>query len=326
LFPPQDEENRASMVQLLGRGSKTPIRGTRDERIFAIAGAQRSRVNRRQLLAAGLDSNAIDRLARGALLRRVHCGVFAVGPDVAIPLADETAALLAVRAGAALSHHTAAILWRLRGPDSGDGLIHLTVPGASVQDRVGVRVHRSTVLRGRDVRMREGLPVTSPARALLDLAPIIPARETERALDQMLIQRLGTLGHINELLRRAGRHAGCAPLQALVADHTTSTFTRSEAEERFLALMRRSGLPRPLVNVRRHGFEIDFLWPDQGVAVEIDGFAFHSTRDRFEADRRRDARLRKAGILVIRITWRQLQREPEAVIADVAQALARTAR
>jgi very-short-patch-repair endonuclease len=314
------------MVQLLGRGSKTPIEGTRDERIFAIAGAQRGRVARRQLLAAEIGSNTIDRLAQGALLRRVHSGVFAVGPDVAIPLADETAALLAVRAGAALSHHTAAIRWRMRGPETGDGLIHLTVPGASVEDPAGVRVHRSTVLRARDVRLRDGLPVTSPARALLDLAPILPAREMERALDQMLIQHLGTLGHINELLRRAGRHVGRPILQDIIAAHTTSTFTRSEAEERFLALMRRSGLPQPLVNARRLGYEIDFLWPDHRVAVEIDGFAFHSTRDRFEADRKRDGELRKAGLTVIRISWRQLEREPEAVIADVAQALARTAR
>jgi very-short-patch-repair endonuclease len=314
------------MVQLLGHDSKTPIRGARDERIFAIAAAQRSRVARHQLLAAGIGSNTIDRLARTALLRRVHCGVFAVGPDVAIPLADETAALLAVRRGAALSHHSAAILWRLRGPDSGDGLIHVTVPGASVDDRDGVRVHRSTVLRAGDVRMREGLSVTSPARTLLDLAPIIPTRETERALDQMLIQRLGTLGHINELLRRAGRHTGRAILQAIGAGYTTSTFTRSEAEERFLALVRRSGLPQPLVNARRLGHEIDFLWPNHGVAVEIDGFAFHSTRDRFEDDRARDRKLAKAGITVIRITWRQLEREPEAVLVDVAQALARTER
>jgi very-short-patch-repair endonuclease len=326
VFASHDEENRASMVQLLGRGSKTPVRGTRDERIFAIAAAQRSRVARRQLLAAGIGAKTIDRLARAALLRRVHCGVFAVGPDVAIPLADETAALLSVRAGAALSHHTAAILWRLRGPDSGDGLIHVTVPGASVDDRAGVRVHRSTVLRAHDVGIRQGLPVTSPARALLDLAPIISTREAERAVAQMLIQRLGTLSHITELLRRVGRHAGRTTLQDIVAGYTTSTFTRSEAEERFLALMRRSGLPRPLVNARHLGYEIDFFWPGEGVAVEIDGFAFHSTRDRFENDRARDAKLRKAGILVLRVTWRQLEREPEAVIVDVAQALVPTPR
>ncbi len=128
----------------------------------------------------------------------MHCGVFAVGPDVAIPLADETAALLAVRAGAALSHHTAAILWRLRGPDSGDGLIHVTVPGASVDDRAGVRVHRSTVLRAHDVRVqpRAAHHFARPG------APRPRADHSRRAkpnapLDQMLIQRLGTLGQIN---------------------------------------------------------------------------------------------------------------------------------
>ncbi len=302
------------------------ITGTRDERILAIAEAQRGLVSRRQLAAAGIAQSTITRLARGTLLRRVHCGVFAVGPDVPIPLADETAALLAVRPGAALSHHTAAILWRMRAPGTGDGLIHVTVPGASVEDPDGVRVHRSTVLRARDVRLREGLPVASPARALLDLAPVMPTREVERALDQMLLQHLGTLGHVNELLRRAGRHVGRPILQDIIAAHTTSTFTRSEAEERFLALMRRSGLTQPRVNARRLGFEIDFLWPDHRVAVEIDGFAFHSTRDRFEADHKRDGELRKAGLSVIRISWRQLEREPEAVIADVAQALARSAR
>jgi hypothetical protein len=115
-------------------------------------------------------------------------------------------------------------------------------------------------------------------------------------------------------------------LQNIVSGYTTSTFTRSEAEERFLALITGSGLPKPLVNARRHGYEIDFFWPEQRVAVEIDGFAYHGTRDRFENDRRRDAALRRAGITVIRVTWRQLEREPSAVLVDVAQALARTAR
>jgi very-short-patch-repair endonuclease len=302
------------------------VSGTRDERIFAIAEVQRGMVSRRQLAAAGIAPSTITRLASSGRLRRTHAGVFAIGPELNIPLADETGALLAVRAGAALSHHTAALLWELRRPGSGDGLIHVTVPGASVEDPEGVRVHRSTVLSARDIRVREGLPVTSPPRVLLDLTLALGRRETERAIDRMLIERVGGLGQIQELLKRAGRHAGRAVLQDIVTGYTTSTFTRSEAEERFLALVRRSGLEQPLVNARRLGFEIDFLWPNHGVAVEIDGFAFHRTRDRFEDDRARDRKLAKAGITVIRITWRQLEREPEAVLVDVAQALARTAR
>lgn len=326
LFPPQNAAHRARTVLLLGCGSETPVAGSRDQRIFAIAAAQRGRVARRQLLAAGIGPNTIDRLARSSRLRRVHRGVFAVAPDVAIPLADETAALLAVRPGAALSHHTAAILWRLRGPDSGDGLIHLTVPGASVEDPDGVRVHRSTLLKPGDIRVHEGLPVISAPRVLLDLVSVIGTRETERALDRMLIERAGSLGQLRELLARAGRHHGRRLLQEIVDGYTTSTFTRSEAEERFLALVRRGGLPQPLVNAKRLGYEIDFFWPDHNVAVEVDGFAFHSTRDRFEDDHERDRKLRKAGIAVIRVTWRQLVGAPEAVLVDVAQALARTAR
>jgi very-short-patch-repair endonuclease len=302
------------------------VSGTTDERIFAIAEVQRGMVSRRQLVAARMAPSTITRLAQSGRLRRRHSGVFAVGPDLDVPLAHETGALLAVRSGAALSHHTAAILWALRRPGSGDGLIHVTVPGASVEDPEGVRVHRSTMLAPQDIRVREGLPVTSPPRVLLDLTLVLGRRETERALDRMLIERVGGLGQVQELLMRAGRHAGRAALQNIITAYTTSTFTRSEAEERFLALMRRSRLPQPLVNAKRLGCEIDFFWPDQAVAVEIDGFAFHGTRDRFENDRARDARLRKAGILVIRITWRQLEHEPEAVIVDVAQALVRTPR
>jgi very-short-patch-repair endonuclease len=311
---------------VLGAGSEMLISGTRDQRIFAIAGAQRGLVSRRQLASAGIAASTITRLAASGWLRRRHSGVFAVGPALHIPLADETAALLAVRAGAALSHHTAAILWRLRATASGDGLIHVTVPGASVEDPDGVRAHRSTVLRPWDIRIHHGLPVIAPPRVLLDLVPTIGVRETERALDRMLIERLGSLGQIRELLARAGRHHGRSALQDILDGYTTTTFTRSEAEERFLALIRRAGLPHPLVNTRHLGYEIDFFWPDSQVAVEIDGFAFHSTRDRFEDDRERDRRLRAAGITVIRITWRQLEREPEAVLVDVAQALARTAR
>lgn len=302
------------------------VSGTRDERIFAIAEVQRGRVARRQLVAAGIAQSTITRLANSGWLRRTHSGVFAVGPDLDIPLAAETAALLAVRPGAALSHHTAAVLWGLRQPAPGDGLIHVTVPGASIEHPDGVRVHRSTVLRPSDIRLREGIPATSPPRVLLDLTLELGLRGTERAIDRMVIGRVGSLEQVQELLRRAGRHAGRAVLQDIISGYTTSTFTRSEAEERFLALVRRGGLPQPRVNAKRLGYEIDFFWPDHAVAVEIDGFAFHSTRDRFEDDRERDSKLRRAGITVIRVTWRQLEREPEAVLVDVAQALARTAR
>jgi very-short-patch-repair endonuclease len=108
----------------------------------------------------------------------------------------------------------------------------------------------------------------------------------------------------------------------LAADRTT-TLTRSEAEEMLLALVRDADLPLPLVNQRLHGFEVGFHWPQAALVVEVDGFAFHSSRAAFERDRVRDARLQAARIEVMRVTWRQLEHEPLAVVARIAQALVR---
>jgi very-short-patch-repair endonuclease len=101
---------------------------------------------------------------------------------------------------------------------------------------------------------------------------------------------------------------------------------RSEAEERFLALVRRAGLPEPEVNVALHGYEIDFLWRDERLAVEIDGYAFHGDRDAFEADRRRDADLAARGIQVMRVTWRRIAKDPVATLVLLAQVLTERSR
>ncbi len=287
-----------------------------------MATVQRGFISRGQLRAAAISSTAIARLIAKRWLRPKHRAVFAVGHDAPAELAEETAALLAVRTGGALSHVSAALLWGMTTHRSEAAAIHVTVPGDSPGGRPeGARVHRSKLLTFRDVRIRRGLPVTSPARALLDLAPSTTRRELERMLDQGLVMRLLRLGDVLELLRRCGRHRGRAALQALVEQHTTTTFTRSEAEELFLSLVRQAQLPQPLVNVRRRGYEIDFLWPQAGLAVEIDGFAYHRTSPRFEHDHSKDAALRSAGIIVDRLTWRQLDQEPLAVIARVAAGL-----
>lgn len=110
------------------------------------------------------------------------------------------------------------------------------------------------------------------------------------------------------------------PLQALLERRGGPTLTRSEAEERFLALIRGATLPEPKVNARIHGYEVDFLWPGR-LVVEIDGFRFHSTRRAFEHDHRKDAVLRGAGLPVMRFTWSQLAHEPYAVVVQVVRGL-----
>lgn len=187
----------------------------------------------------------------------------------------------------------------------------------------GVRVHRTRLLTAREVRLSQGLPVTSPARTLLDIAELVSERELERALDEGLVSRVVRVGEVTDVLSRAVGRRG-APLLAAVLDRRSGpTVTRSEAEERMLGLIRAAQLPPPEVNVRVHGFEIDFLWREQEVVVEVDGYRYHGGRSAFERDRAKAATLTAAGLQVMRVTWLQREEESHAVIARLAQALLR---
>jgi very-short-patch-repair endonuclease len=158
---------------------------------------------------------------------------------------------------------------------------------------------------------------------LLDQAETVTSRELELAFDQPLIARIMGPAEVCELVGRAAGRRGSGRLRALLERQHGPKLTRSEAEQLFLALVRQAGLPEPETNVRIHGFEVDFLWREQGVVVEIDGFRFHSSRRSFEHDRRKDATLQAAGLLTMRVTWIQMQNEAYAVIARLATTLAR---
>jgi very-short-patch-repair endonuclease len=272
---------------------------------------------------AGVSDTTTGRLIAAGQLRPLLRCVFAVGHDAPIEHGDETAALLALGAGAALSHGTAAALWGIGPPRTSDGAVHI-VTAVHAANPPGVRVHRTRTLAPADVRIHKGLPVTSPARTLLDQAGTVTSRELELAFDQALITRIMGPAEGWELVGRAAGRPGFGRLRALLERQHGPKLTRSEAEERFLALIRQAGLPEPETNVRIHGFEVDFLWREQGVVVEIDGFRFHSSRRSFEHDRRKDATLQAAGLLTMRVTWIQMQSEAYAVIARLATTLARS--
>jgi very-short-patch-repair endonuclease len=311
-------------VRVLGVWPETSVTGSRDARVAQVAARQRGRIARRQLRAIGVASSAISWLTTHDRLFPLHRGVFAFGHQAPTELGDETAALLAAGDDAVLSGLSAALLWGLLPSTSGDGLIHVTIPGRHGPTLPGVRIHRTRTLPPADVRVRRGLPVLSPARALLDTAELIPARQFELACDRATVDRIVTPGQIAELLARTrGRHAAALLAAELARQSGSPSLTRSEAEERFLNLIRLAMLPAPRVNSRLHGYEIDFYWPQQHVAVEVDGYRFHSSRRAFEHDRRKDAALQAAGIVVLRVTWRQIQDEPFAVVARLAQCLAR---
>ncbi len=196
--------------------------------------------------------------------------------------------------------------------------MHVTLPYKG-HSRPGIVVHQAT-LHPADRTRRHEIPVTSAARTLLDLAATTTTNEIDRALNEAEVQRRVSLHSLNEQFSRYPTHRGTAALkEAMRAD---PAFTRSEAERRALDLIRRARLPPPEANVIVEGHEVDLLWRAEKIVVETDGYAFHSSRRSFERDRRTDQALTAAGYRVIRITWRQLTDEPEAVVATLSRALA----
>jgi very-short-patch-repair endonuclease len=231
------------------------------------------------------------------------------------------AACLACGASAVVSHRSAAALWQLVRQASPSTPVDVSIPVDSRRVRPGIRVRRVPTLTSDEVTELDGIPITTPARTLYDLGNSVGARELERALAEAFAQRLVRPTHLQRLLSRFEGRRGSRALRTLLEDGEP-VLTRSEAEERFLALIRKAQLDSPAVNAEIAGYEVDFLWRAERLVVEIDGFAFHSSPGAFEGDRRRDAVLAAAGLRVMRVTWRHLLDEPEAVLARLAKVLA----
>jgi very-short-patch-repair endonuclease len=319
--PTETEGGATRKVIVLGLRHEIPVSGSRDERITAIAEAQRGYVSRRQLLAAGVASNAIDRAVAAGRLCPRHRGVYRVGPEIQAPLAAETAALLAVGRAAVLSHHSAATLWGLQR--AGDGLVHVFVAGGPAGRFAGVRVHRTQPLVADDLRVLNRLPVTSPARTIIDLVPDLTDRQLEFTVDQAITERVVRTSELTRALQRLTHAAGRSRLLDLLDAETHASVTESDREDRLLALIRRARLPEPLVNTRVAGYRVDFYWPRQHLVVEVDGYQFHSSQLRFERDRKKDAALHLAGIATLRFSAREVVADGLAVLVTIAQAIAR---
>ncbi|MEX2284216.1 MAG: DUF559 domain-containing protein [Gemmatimonadota bacterium] len=292
-----------------------------DELIERLACTQLGLVTRPQLRECGIADDVIDRRVRANRLRKVHRGVYRVGPLVA-PRSCELAAVLACGPHALLSHRNAGTLWQLLPADAETAPIDVSVSRGNRGRRPNIRMHRVSLSADDDTNL-EGIPVTSVRRTILDLAALLGGRDLERALAQA--ERLHRLDR-STLRSMATSHAGRpgAPvLRGLLQNEAGPALTRSEAEERFLGLIRKAQLPAPETNVQLGEYEVDFLWRREQLVVEVDGFAFQSSRQNFETDRRRDARLTARGLSVMRVTWRQVVHEPEAMVARLAQSLVR---
>jgi very-short-patch-repair endonuclease len=321
---PDSGPSHVGVVKVLGSRQLLSVSGTKYERATAIASSQRGRASRVQLLAAGISPSAIKRMLGAGFLFREHAGVYLVGHRSPVELGRETSALLACGGGAILSHRTAAALWQIHPADP-------TAPVAVLSTqregpRPGIAMHHTLLLGANDVQVLHGLPITSPARTLVDNTTELTEREVERALDEALIQRLVKLNDVTETLDRLTVRRHAALLRKLIDDRRGSRLTRSQLEEIFLELIRKAGLPMPKVNYRLHGFTVDFYWPQYQVVFELDGYRFHSTHSAFERDRRKDRILKQAGNDNNRVTWRQLADHPLEVVVHATQRLAAARR
>lgn len=278
-----------------------------DRRIGALATSQHGPITRSQLRGLGLSDQRIDRRLAAGRLVRLYPSVFAVG-HTAMPREGRwMAAVLAGGERAVLSHGDAATLWDL-APSRG-AVIHVMTPSRSgrVPDRRRVRLHRVGTLTDDETTTHAGIPVTTPARTLLDLAPSLRPRALEDVIERMdRLQRFDLVA-VRRCLEAHPRQSG-APKLRTVLERLSGTDTRSPLEVALLQLCDDYHLPTPRANTVIAGFLVDFHWPGTDLIVETDGFAFHRTRTAFDADRERDQALALAGYRVIRFTYDQVTR------------------
>jgi len=251
-----------------------------------------------------MERGAVAAAVRRGLLHRLHWGVYAVGHSRVSYQGRLWAAVLAT--DGVLSHRAAATVWDLLPVPAGPIDVITTREARSVK---GIRVHRSRTLDPINdvVRDEDGLPKTSVARTLVDLADVLDERRLKRVLERAEILRIADVRPLPGRRRLPVVHE--------------PPMTRSELEQRFLALVARHKLPRPEVNATVGGFEVDFHWPRARLVVETDGRDTHLTAAAFEADRRRDAELLTVGWRVVRFTWRQVRTEPGYVGRTLARLL-----
>jgi very-short-patch-repair endonuclease len=288
-----------------------------DSAIAAVAARQHGVVGRSQLTGLGLSRRAVEHRLETGRLHPLHRGVYAVGHPLVSQEGRWMAAVLAGGSDAVLSHRSAAALWELRPAVA--GRVVITAPRA-LHARPGLELHRGRLAED-EWTTRRGIPVTTPARTLLDIVGTVPRHQLERAVEEAERQSLTDPLALDALFARYPRRKGIRLLRAVLDSGRPTKLTRSDLEARFLSFIDRHDLPTPAVNARiRAGnrrLEVDCVWPGPRVAVELDGHAYHSTRAAFERDRERDRLLQAAGWRVVRVTWRQLRDAPEAVARDL---------
>jgi very-short-patch-repair endonuclease len=272
---------------------------------WELAREQHGVVSWRQLLDLGLSAQAIQHRRSTGRLHKVGYGVYAVGRPELTRRGRWMAAVLSCGPGAALSHRSAAALWGIA--TERPGCIELSAPVAHRHRQEAIVAHRRK-LGDADLTICDGIPITSLARTLVDLAAQFSESALERAVNEA--DRLDLVGPetLRATLGGYRGQRGVARLRALL-DQRTFRLTDSELERRFLRLVEAAGLPMPVTGRRLNGFKVDFLWPELGLVVETDGLRYHRTPAQQARDRIRDQAHTAAGLTTLRFTHAQVRFE-----------------
>ena len=283
------------------------------------AGRQHGVVTRGQLLEAGFTRHQIQRRIDAGLLVPIHPGVYFVAHATS-PLAHECAAVLACRPRALLGGRTAGRVYGWPVEDS-EG-IDLIVVGRRIRPRSGIRVRCIGHLDLRDLQRHEGIPIASPSLTLLELAGDAEPGELAGAINEARVQRAITDAQLYTALERYPKRRGARALRALLESERGPRITRSEAERRALAVMRRFGIEPDASDVQIGPYRADFWFERERLAVEIDGYRYHSTPKRFVDDRRRAGYLAAHDVATFPLTWRDFGSGAREAMQLLAAALA----
>ncbi len=289
-------------------------------RVQEVARRQHGVVSRTQLSQAGMTARQVGRLLSEGELRRLHRGVYLLGPVTPLH-ARELAAVLACAPQAALSHRSATYLYELLPYPRGSHPVDVTVTGHHPGRHPDVRLHRTATLAPHELREQRGIPITSVPRTLIDLAACCSPTQLEAAVAEAFALGLTSRSQLMRSIRAHPGRRGVAILRAQLGGERQPARTRSRPERTLLRELRGAQLPEPEVNVKLGRWEVDLLWRDAGLVVEIDAYATHSSPRAFERDRRKSAELEDLGFTVRRVSDQQIRDQTALTLTRIRRAL-----
>ena len=272
-------------------------------------------VTRDELLAAGLSRSQIDRLVASKGLIPEYDGVYRVGHRAPNLECSYLAAVLACGEGALLSGRAAVHLF---------GLIKGPAPKPEVTTTTqrrppGVRVHRARRIDRRDAMTWEGIPITTVARTVVDMAAHSTPDEVAVIFHEAAVRYRVKPHHVEAVLKRRPNAKGAKALRRVI--NGDERVLLSELERGFIALLTRAQLPLPKTNIPRHGHWVDCRWPEYNLTVELDTYRYHGTRRAWEQDQKRERKARARGDEYRRYVWGDVFEEPEATVSELRQLL-----